>query len=71
MHLLGSGMLIAAASMIAWPSRRRPRWVFAYGRFAGPLAVAPALSVATPSLVRPDPAFRLLAALGIVGLAGS
>ncbi|MBM0256136.1 hypothetical protein [Micromonospora sp. 4G55] len=69
MHLLGLGMLIAAASMIAWPARRRPRWVFADGRFAAPLVVASALSVVIPPLVRPEPAFRLLAALLIVGLA--
>ena len=68
-HLLGSGLLVAAVSIAAWPSRRRPRWVFAYGRAAGPLVAASALSVVVPPLVKPEPAVRLLAAIWIVGLA--
>ncbi|MGK5740250.1 hypothetical protein [Micromonospora sp. URMC 103] len=67
-HLLGSGLLIAAASVAAWRSRRRPRWVFGYGRVAGPLVAASALSAVLPPLVRPEPAFRLLAAVWLVGV---
>lgn len=67
-HLLGSGLLITAASAVAWRSHRRPRWVFGYGRFAGPLVAASALSILVPPLVRPEPAFRLLAAVWLVGV---
>jgi hypothetical protein len=67
-HLLGSGILITAASAAAWRSNRRPRWVFGYGRFGGPLVGASALSIVLPPLVRPEPAFRLLAAVWLVGL---
>ena len=67
-HLLGSGLLITAASVVGWRSRRRPRWVFGYGRFAGPVVAASALSVVIGPLVRPEPAFRLLAAVWLVGL---
>lgn len=67
-HLLGSGLLISAVSVVSWRSRRRPRWVFGYGRVAGPLVTASALSVVVPPLIRPEPAFRLLAAVWLVGL---
>ncbi|SCF14059.1 hypothetical protein GA0070214_1079 [Micromonospora chaiyaphumensis] len=66
-HLLGAGLLIAAASAVAWRSHRRPRWVFGYGRLVGPLVAASALSILLPPLVRPEPAFRLLAAVWLVG----
>ncbi|MFI2651157.1 hypothetical protein [Micromonospora fulviviridis] len=67
-HLLGSGILISAASAVAWRTRRRPRWVFGYGTFGGPLVAASALSIVLPPLVRPEPVFRLLAAVWLVGL---
>jgi hypothetical protein len=66
-HLLGAGLLITAASAVARRSHRRPRWVFGYGRFVGPLVAASAVSVLLPPLVRPEPAFRLLAAVWLVG----
>ena len=67
-HLLGSGLLITVASAVASRSHLRPRWVFLYGRAAGPLVAASALSVVVPPLVRPEPAFRLLAAVWLVGV---
>ncbi|WP_262286036.1 hypothetical protein [Micromonospora sp. MA102] len=67
-HLLGAGLLITAASAVARGSHRRPRWVFGYGRVVGPLVAASALSILVPPLVRPEPAFRLLAAVWLVGM---
>ncbi|MET7969357.1 hypothetical protein [Micromonospora sp. NPDC005305] len=67
-HLLGAGLLITAASAVARRSHQRPRWVFAYGRVVGPLVAASALSILVPPLVRPEPAFRLLAAVWLVGV---
>ncbi|MEV4758316.1 hypothetical protein AB0J86_24800 [Micromonospora sp. NPDC049559] len=69
LHLLGTGALITAASVLGWRARSRPRWVLGYGLGAGPLVAASALSAVVPPLVRPEPAFRLLAMVWLVGVA--
>lgn len=68
-HLLGSGLLITVTSTVALRSGARTRWVFGYGRFAGPVVALSAVSVLFPPLIRPEPPFRLLAAVWIVGAA--
>lgn len=56
-HLLGSGVLMVAASVTALRVGVSSRWVFHYGRVAGVLVSLSALSAVVPPLVRPEPAF--------------
>jgi hypothetical protein len=60
-HLLSSGLLIVLTSVTGRRVRLAPRWLMSYGRIAGPLVMASAL-------VRPEPAFRIVAAVWIIGV---
>lgn len=69
LHLVGLAVLIGAASFVAVRSHTATRWVFHYGRIAGPLLAVSVISIAWPPLTKAEMLWRLLAIIWIVGVA--
>jgi hypothetical protein len=69
LHLGGLAALVTAASLAGLRGGARTRWVFHYGRWAGPVIAVSLVSIAWPPVVKLEPLYRLLGIVWIVGVA--
>ncbi|MFC0506128.1 hypothetical protein [Micromonospora costi] len=67
-HLAGLAVFVTASSVAGLRRRTRGRWVFRYGRWAGPLVAVSVVSIVWPPLLRLEPLWRLVAIVWIVGV---
>ncbi|MEV4199669.1 hypothetical protein [Micromonospora globbae] len=68
LHLAGLAVFVTASSVAGLRRRTRGRWVFRYGRWAGPLVAVSVVSIVWPPLLRLEPLWRLVAIVWIVGV---
>ncbi|MCW3819328.1 hypothetical protein ONA91_33290 [Micromonospora sp. DR5-3] len=68
-HLLGLSLLVTASSVVALRSGTRTRWVFHYGRVAGPLLALSIISIGWSPFVKAEVLWRLLGVIWIVSVA--